>query len=143
MTLALLAEGPVISAHIGVAGPRRDALIKAGQPVPTLIPCRLLVDTGASSTCVDSTILQQLQLSPSGVIDVHTPSTTAGNAHQCFQYDVSLAIAQTGWHWNIQATPVLESHLAHQGIDGLLGRDILAYCLLFYNGQGGFFTLGF
>lgn len=41
------------------------------------------------------------------------------------------------------AIPVLESHLAHQGIHGLLGRDVLSKCLLVYNGEMGLFTLAF
>ena len=143
VNIQILASGPVIDVQIGIAAPRREALIQAQVPVPPPVSCRLLVDTGASSTCVDPTIIQQLNLSPSGIVQIHTPSTNIGNAHQCYQYDVSLMIVHPNLRRVFSAIPVIESTLAHQGIDGLLGRDILSECLLVYNGEIGLFTLAF
>ncbi|MHB1693432.1 MAG: hypothetical protein ACYCUW_06070 [bacterium] len=36
---------------------------------------------------------------------------------------------------------VVEASLSHQGIFGLIGRDILEQCILFYNGRLSAFTL--
>ena len=60
--------------------------------------------------------------------------------HDCKVYDVSIllptAIPNVGFV--LAATlPVAESRLALQGITGLLGRDILANCVLTYSGTGG------
>jgi hypothetical protein len=41
------------------------------------------------------------------------------------------------------ALAVIESELAHQGIQTLIGRDILFFCLLIYDGHAGTFALGF
>jgi hypothetical protein len=30
-----------------------------------------------------------------------------------------------------------------QGLQGLIGRDVLEHCLLHYNGSIGYFTLGY
>lgn len=143
VSLQILPLGPVIDIHIGVSGPRREALSQANQSVPPYVPCRLLIDTGASSTCVDPWIIKKLNLSPSGIVSIHTPSTSANSAHSCQQYDVSLLISHTAINRVFAAIPVIESNLVHQGIDGLLGRDVLSQCLLIYNGELGIYTLAF
>jgi hypothetical protein len=115
----------------------------AGLAIPSAASCRLLIDTGASGTCLDSWIIQHLGLTPSGVAQVHTPSTTAHSLHTCNQYDVSLVIPHPELSRIFHAIPVMESQFAHQGIDGLLGRDILGNCLFIYNGELGIYTLSF
>lgn len=137
----IVEHGPLIEVYVGVSTPHRDALVKAQAPVPPAILCRLLVDTGASCTCVDPDITKQLNLSPRGSVSVHTPSTGAGNTHTCAQYDVSLMLVHSSFRRVFTAIPVLASSLSHQGIDGLLGRDVLSKCLLVYNGELQFFTL--
>jgi len=42
-----------------------------------------------------------------------------------------------------QTIPVIASELAIQGIDALIGRDILDQCLFAYNGSAKTFTLAF
>ena len=75
---------------------------------------------------------------------VHTPST-GGAAVPFLQYDVMLVIlgAAQGQAWIIQALPVIESALSHQGIQGLIGRDVLDRGLLIYNGGAAQFTLAY
>lgn len=143
VNLNILPLGPVIDVHIGVSEPRRMALEQIQQPIPPAVACRLLIDTGASGTCVDSWIIQTLQLSPSGMVSIHTPSTSANNAHHCQQYDIALVIPHPAISRVFAAIPVIESSFAHQGIDGLLGRDLLESCLLVYNGELGIYTLSF
>ena len=135
VNLLISPRGPVIDVRIGISRPRQDALIQAGLAVPPSVDGRLLIDTGASMTCIDPGIIQQLQLSPSGVVPIHTPSTAAGQAHDCNQYDVSLTILHPSLNRIFSTIPVVESHLAHQGIDGLFGRDILDHCILIYSGE--------
>lgn len=135
VNLLISPRGAADGVRIGVSKPRQEALIQAGLPVPPSLDCRLLIDTGASSTCIDAGIIQQLQLSPSGIVSIHTPSTSAGQTHPCDQYDVSLAIPHPALSRIFSAIPVIESQLAHQGIDGLFGRDILDQCVLIYSGE--------
>lgn len=143
LNVQITAAGPIIDVHVGIPAPHREALQQAGVAVPAPVACRLLIDTGASSTVLDTLVIKALGLLPSGSVSVHTASTDAGNMHQCFQYAVSLTIVHTSINWTFSALPVLESALSHQGIDGLLGRDILSKCLLVYNGHLGLFTLAF
>lgn len=116
---------------------------KAGQPIPDPVVAQLLIDTGASCTCIDPWIINKLHLTPSGMIDIHTPSTTANSAHACQQYDAALTILHPSLNRNFNAIPVIESNVKHQGIDGLLGRDVLSHCLFVYNGELKIHTLSF
>lgn len=145
-TLQFSAAGPILNGLIGVSQARRGALLAAGQPVPNLIQVRGLVDTGASGTCVDPSVLKTLGLSPTGIVTLNTPSTGA-QPHTADQYDVSLAIpSSVPTH-----APLLVPNLAvvcaelliAQGFHALIGRDILSRCLLSYNGLTGLFTLAY
>jgi hypothetical protein len=111
--------------------------------VPAAVVAKLVVDTGASLTAVDCTILSQLALAPTGKVPIHTPSTQ-GNPHLAFQYDVSLGIyGVSALVHNLPALPVIDGNFKAQGIDGLLGRDVLSACRLTYCGADGFYLMSF
>ncbi len=134
-----------MSVTIIVSEARRKALEEAGQPVPSPQPIRALVDTGASCTCVDPSILQALSLSPTAEVPAHVASDR-DEPEFLEQYDVGIAIpgARSHHHPLVHPTvPVLSSKLSIQGIQALIGRDILANCVLIYNGTTNFFTLAF
>lgn len=145
-TLPVTPSGPLLRALVGVSASRRQALVAANLPVPPPVPITGLIDTGASGTCLDPTVLAQLGVTPTGVVSVATPSTGA-TPHQAQQFDVSLFIPGSTPHQpplSLGAVPVIESSLlAQQGFHALIGRDILSLCVMVYNGDGGFFTLAF
>jgi len=145
-TLQATAQGPLLGAYVGVSSARRTALLAASQPVPNPILIQALVDTGASGTCVDPSVLTTLGLSPTGSVTVNTPST-GNNPHVADQYDVSIVVPSgkpTHAPLIIPNLPVMCAELlAAQGIHALIGRDILSLCMLTYNGAEGFFTLAY
>lgn len=143
LTLPITPRGPLLQFMIGVSGPRQQALTKAGQPVPQQVPITGLIDTGASCTSIDSSILRQLSIPSSGTTPVHTPSTQANVPHVANVYDVSLILVHPMITRSFFAVPVTESQLIHQGIQALIGRDILSFCLFTYDGMGQTFCLGF
>jgi hypothetical protein len=104
---------------------------------------RGLVDTGASITGIDRAILNSLGIVSTGTIPVHTPSTTLTAPHIANQFDISFILVHPmisrTWH----ALPVTDAQLSHQGIQALIGRDILSFCLLSYDGAAGTFALAF
>jgi hypothetical protein len=76
---------------------------------------------------------------------IQTPST-AGTPVSCYLYDVSLGIPagrQTDAPFFLEAIPIMETGLRSQGIDGLLGRDVLAECVFTTNGPIGMMTLSY
>jgi hypothetical protein len=142
LTVAFSATGPVIDLYVGVSAQRREAIIKAGQVVPPFEIARALIDTGASGTCVDPAILGPLGLTPTGSISIHTP-TTAGMPISCDQFDVALGIDHPKNPMVLLTVPVISTALAAQGIQALIGRDVLQNCLLIYDGAAGNLTLAF
>ncbi|MBL8230603.1 MAG: aspartyl protease family protein [Bryobacterales bacterium] len=142
LTLPISTSGPVVDVVISVSSARREALIAANMPVPQPVPIRALVDTGASGTCIDAGVMRSLQLSPTGAIPIHTPST-GGQPHQANTFDINLTLCHPQLTMTKQNIPVTEAHLAVQGIHGLIGRDVLRSCLFVYDGQGGVFALSF
>lgn len=143
ITLPLTPQGAVVRLAIMVSTPRQNSLIAAKQPVPAPVIANEVVDTGASCTCIDPALLTKLGLAPSGVTNIHTP-TTAGIAQQCNQYDVDITvILGNGRLHVIRSLPVIGSALSSYGIDGLLGRDVISQGILIYNGEHNEFTLSF
>jgi len=139
----LAPTGPVMNIFVGVSQPRAIALRGAGHPIPPPALIRGLIDTGASCTSVDLTILNQLGIPISGTAPVHTPSTQANQPHIANLYDVSIVLTHPLITRTFNAVPVTESQINHQGIQALIGRDILAWCLFSYDGSAGIFTLAF
>ena|SRR5271157_4259715 len=137
--------GPILTALIGPSQPRVQALSASGSPVPNFVPGTFLVDTGASCTCVDLDVIQALALQPTGRVAISTPSTSAGQKHLCDQYDVALFIPGNipGTGYSLGALAVITTHLKSQGIEGLIGRDVLSNCTLIYNGSAFICTLAY
>lgn len=138
-------NGPILNVLIGVSKERAAALSKAGETVPSQRITEGLVDTGASCTCIDPRVMKALKIPPSGKAKMVTPSTGAG-VSIVDQYDVSLAIYSRREEppFKILNLPIIESELqANQGFDVLIGRDVLARCILHYNGEMGVYTLAF
>jgi len=137
--------GLMVLAYVGVSHARRTALTSAGQATPNLVQIQAMIDTGASCTCIDPSVLKQLSLTPTGSSPLNTPST----GHQpatADQYDVSIIIPGAtiaSPHLTYNTIAVLETVLLPMGFHALIGRDILQGCLLTYNGQSGLFTIAY
>jgi hypothetical protein len=143
LTLHFGPMGPLLDVLVSVSAPRQAALQQAGQAVPRPQVARALLDTGASITAVDPAILDALSLSPTGHTTIHTPSTAAGQPHACETYDIHLMLTHPAISFYFAALPVIKASLHHQGIYALVGRDVLANCLLVYDGRAGIYILGF
>jgi hypothetical protein len=96
------------------------------------------LDTGASLTAVDQRVLTDLGLTPVDVAQVVTP---AGVAPQPI-YSCNISFPGTP----IPTLPfnvVVGGSLAPLGISVLVGRDVLRFFQVVYNGVEGMWTLAF
>jgi hypothetical protein len=143
LTLPITPDGPLLDFLCGVSKPRADALQKARIPIPPPVSVKGLIDTGASITSIDPAVLKSIGVVSTGTVPVHTPSTKSSCPHIANQFDVSIVLAHPLMTRTWRAVPVIESELAHAGIQALIGRDILEYCLMTYDGQAGTFAIGF
>ncbi|MGB8525089.1 MAG: aspartyl protease family protein, partial [Candidatus Acidiferrales bacterium] len=122
-------------AFIGVSAAKATALTTAKQPVPNRVQISAMIDTGASGTCIDPSILKALGLTPTGKATVNTP-TTGATPEIKDQYDVSLTVpgaVATHAPLFVPTLAVIEAELLFQGFHALIGRDVLATCVLVYN----------
>ncbi len=133
-------------AFVGVSAARKDALAAAKQPIPNPVRVSALIDTGASGTCVDPSVLQQLALTPTGKAIVNTPST-GSTPHISDQFDVGIWIpgsTPSDPVFFLQNLPVISAELLQQqGFHALIGRDILSMCLFVYDGPTRQFSLAY
>ncbi len=77
-----------------------------------------LIDTGATISCISKNVVKTLKLQPIGVDRVSTPSGTA----VLNKYLIDISFKKNMIFKNIF---VLESEIGNQGIDLLVGMDIL------------------
>jgi len=150
----LVSAGPLIGASWMVPVSLERALQIAARPVPTPVHGMLLIDTGASGTCISEAAAQTLGLHP-----VRTTQTYgAAGLHPSNVYEVRLRISiedpkrglLSTIDFEVQAigVPDLEKQLpgltfhgeaAH--LIGLLGRDALKNTVMTYHGKDGWFQI--
>jgi predicted aspartyl protease len=134
--LALMQRGPVIPVVISPDQTFAAALQAASKPIPQPVTGFALVDTGATTTCIDATVAQKMGLAPSGTAKL---SSVSHEGTQCLTYPVQLFFP--AWNVGLQAARAMGVTIANQGIIALVGRDLLQNCVLVYNGADGSFTL--
>jgi hypothetical protein len=76
-------------------------------------------DTGATGTCISKGLVQKLELLPTGMVNVHTPSGI-GTMNK---YMINLVLNK---ELRIMNLPVMDSEIGKQGIDILIGMDIIS-----------------
>ena len=88
---------------------------------------------------MDLQVIKSLGLTRTGSIPIHTPSTGT-TPHNTDLYDVFLYIPFSSARLirSFPNVPVAAADLAPQGLQALIGRDILGKGLLIYDGAGTF-----
>lgn len=83
------------------------------------LPAKAQWDTGATGTCISKQVVAKLGLQPTGMINVQTPSGI-GTMNK---YMVNLTLNN---ELTILDFPVMDSEIGSQGIDVLIGMDIIS-----------------
>lgn len=135
-SIALQKQGPCVQVTIGLAQSIASQLLQQGQTLPKPVSGIALIDTGASSTCIDDEAAWQLSLPVVNVVNVASAShaSTPQNVYP-------IQIEVVGLPISIEAPSAIGAALSPQGLLALIGRDVLQHCTLFYNGITGEITL--
>jgi predicted aspartyl protease len=131
----LIHEGPVVSVNVGVPSDLADKWRNMGLEIPEPVSGNALIDTGATTTCIDDDVAKQLGLP---TVDVAQMSSASGQSEQPV-YPVQLDITHS--ELVIESSKSIGADLEDQGLVALIGRDTLSQCTLHYNGVTGDFTL--
>ncbi|MGV8825088.1 retropepsin-like aspartic protease [Methylibium petroleiphilum] len=141
-TIEIRQVGALLTVHVGIVAARRKALIKSGGIIPPLMPIELLVDTGASCTMLDTSVMRSLGLEATSASE-YTSASTQGIARPCDVYDIELIIGgqANAMTWRLGALQVITDAFLNEPFHGLLGRDVLNQAQLEYNGRARRCTL--
>ncbi len=146
ITGSITRHGAVVDSFIGVTTTRRGLLTRNGFTVPPPLPIRALIDTGASVSGCSPKVFERLDLRPVTDIHILTPSTKPDAPHLCGLYRVSWSLVAEGTvHLFAPALDVIVADGFHpdEGIDALIGRDILSRCAFQYWGTSSQFLFSF
>jgi len=133
---ALLQRGPVIQVSVTVGQAIAQQVLLQGGTLPPPISGVALIDTGATSTCVDDEAAQRLQLP---AIDVVTVASASHSSTSQNVYPIQIEVV--GLPIKVEAPKAIGAPLKAQGLLLLIGRDVLQHALLVYNGPPGTFSL--
>lgn len=131
----LRARGPCLPIDISLPQILIDQLTQQGRKIPSPVSGIAQVDTGASISVVDLSVISHLRINPIGVVSI---GTAAGPARRNL-YPVRFAFPNL----NLDLNRVIGADLSSFHITTLIGRDILSLFLLIYHGPAGRFTLTF
>jgi len=82
-------EGALVSILVGLSDSSIRRLRSQFQPIPQPVECRALLDTGAEITCVDSRLVESLNLVDGGFSFANVPSVRESTMLASL-YDLSL-----------------------------------------------------
>jgi len=134
--------GAVLQVEVNLPQPLIELFGQQGKTIPAPHTGMALIDTGATMTCVEESVLTGLGINAIGLVSLGTPAGPVQRplfpARVAFPepklvVDLSRVVAVDLRGQTIQGMPLI----------ALVGRDILRACQFIYDGSGGFFTLSF
>jgi|SRR5271165_3552170 len=133
--------GPLVSVEIGIPTALKQYLSEKGLAIPAAVSGFALVDTGAFATAVDDSVF--VSLGVSHIDEIHTETPHGAGTSKIYPANVSFP------GMNVTDMPmerVVGSTLKWKTPDDkeiimLMGRDLLQYFLLVYNGPSSDVTL--
>lgn len=126
-------KGPCCPIDISLPQILIDQLTQQGTQIPPPVSGHALIDTGASISAIDFSVITSLQISPIGVINIGT----AGGSVQTNLYPARFILLDL----EIELGRVIGANLRQFNIIALIGRDMLSRFLMIYHGPAGRFTL--
>ena len=134
--LVLQQHGPIVQIILGIGKTFAEPLQQQGIALPVPASGNALIDTGASTTCIDDSVAQKMGLP---AIDVVTMASASHASTQQNVYSIQMQIV--GSPIMVEVPRAIGANLQSQRIIALIGRDYLQHCTLHYNGLTGAITL--
>lgn len=154
---ALHQRGPVLQVEVSILDDLAEELQERGEEIPAPASGFALIDTGATTSAIDQSVVEYLEMQPVDTAEIGT----AGGRREMGVYGAQFSFpgSQIRDIGSQQILGVdLEGHTLGTIFRGgpptenregqeaelvaLIGRDILAHTILFYNGPKGMLTLG-
>jgi hypothetical protein len=135
--------GAIIDVFVDVSSQRRRLLKKINAAIPPAVHVRALIDTGANVSGFAPRVFRELQIPPVAKMPVITPTTRADSPFLSDVFDVALSVLANARLIPFHDSKVIEADcwLPGEGIEALIGRDILNQCFFQYVGIERRFTL--
>ena len=139
------ADGAVVTLRVGVGASERRRLRQANRPIPQPGTISALIDTGAEVTCVDPAAVQTLGLASIGPTLANLPA--GGGLVGARRYLAAIRLPHPSGDpkddFVVTDHPLTELPIGALGFEMLIGRDLLALCVLRFDGPGRAFTLDY
>ena len=135
--VALQSAGPIVQVVLSPLPEHVKSIVEKGQQPPKPFAGMALIDTGASVTCIDRTAAEAAELT----VTDSGPMSSATHADEIVPIYAGKIEIQGLPPCNIMRAYGV--NLAAQKICALIGRDMLAGCVLVYNGTEGFVSLSY
>ena len=127
------------------------ALRHARRPVPQPVVVTALIDTGAERSCVDPAVAARAGLPLYGFGLTAAPGTSLppipalGGATANTIHQASLSIIHPARQGDLIVPEIIVQTMPLRafGIEAVIGRDVLASCVLVYNGSTGSATFAY
>lgn len=132
----LTQRGPIVQVTVSVGQQIATQVLQSGGTLPQPVSGLALIDTGATTTCVDEDAAKKMQLP---VIDVVKVASASHAAAEQNVYPIQIEVV--GLPITVNAPRAIGAPLQPQGVLVLIGRDVLQHCVLVYNGPAGSFSL--
>lgn len=137
------ADGAVVEVLVGVHEARRNVLRRNALVVPPRVRVRVQVDTGSEFTVIDGSVFGRLGIQAIDAVTLR-PMSVSADTVQFPRFAVSLALPGEESELHLPSATVLGCHMTPEdGVQGVLGRDMLAHCLFVYDGRRRTFTIAF
>lgn len=139
---ALRDVGAILPVEVNIPKALLDLLTTKKQPTPKPVAGIALIDTGATKSCADHSVLSGLGIKPIGLVNIGT----AKGATRCQLFPARLNFPSL--RLIVDFSSMAGVDLQGQMIQGtplivLVGRDVLSRCLFIYCGSHGYYTLSF
>lgn len=131
----LLDHGPLLEGEV-YRDPSAFLMSKNGMALLPVAHVRLLVDTGSNISGLDSSIIDTLGLHP---YDNIAEVNGVGGMHKIRRFSCVLFAGIFG-HKGLPID-VVEGDFSHSSYHGVIGRDVLRYCKMVYDGPLNAFSI--